>query len=439
MKHYRFGEKSLVRTSQYGNNLGQEYIVKTNSKGRIFISYRRLEHRIAEAVLVRDTLRDRGIPTWRDLDNLESKPTEEQLIQILNDQNTSGAIMLIAKEVRDSTMIRNVEAPRIFNRFNKKDGFIVKPVLTGIGYQEANDILNAPAGFQDLGNWNLHKLGNDSVTLEDARMVANDVLKARLNEVSNQYSDEAIDLRIYTRSVSNPDLNTLVHDFSNYFNGREPVSGAFEKIEFALKDTARAISLTRGEANISAGGFASLPTGVLFGAIFSPLRKFKVSWAQSLVGHDEIDWSLCMKPSPMELDIKKCLGDTSSIDVVLALGISANIEHAVTDYLNANVINPRCSIYVQLPIGPLKQGVSLTPAEGLSIALQSVDAVRFAKDDLMLNRINLHLFLACPLALAVLLGQKLNTVSTCFLYEHTPTGEQNYDKVHTFSPSDISY
>jgi len=106
--------------------------------------------------MVRDALRDRGVQTWRDIDDLESKPTEDELVRVLTDSDTAGAVMLITEEVVDSTMIQNVEAPRIFNRHNKKDGFLIKPVLVGIGYEEANEMLNSPAGFQDLGNWSLH-------------------------------------------------------------------------------------------------------------------------------------------------------------------------------------------------------------------------------------------------------------------------------------------
>ena len=83
------------------------------------------------------------------------------------------------------------------------------------------------------------------------------------------------------------------------------------------------------------------------------------------------------------------------------------------------------------------QGVSLSPQDGLSVILQAIDAVRVLKDDCMMKRVNLHLFLACPLAMAVLIGQKLNTVSNCTVYEHTPSGDLTYTRVHTFFPSDI--
>lgn len=410
--------------------------MSTNTKGQIFISYRRVANRTAEAIMVRDALRDRGVPTWRDIDDLETKPTEDELVRILKDDDTAGALILVAEEVANSTMIKNVEVPRIFNRHRKNDGFIIKPVLIGIGYEEANKVLDSPAGFQDLGNWNLCKLDSSCMSTEDARHIANQVLKARLDQIAIQFKRQPLDIRINTRSMPDPEFNALCHDFSNYFNGREVKPGAYANIELALIDTANAIAATHGGAEIMAGGFAALPTGVLFGSIFSPLRKFRVNWSQALAGHSEDNWSLGAGQSDLQLNIQTFMGDTGSEDIVLALGISANIEHAVTEFIDTSSLSPRASIYAQLPDGPVNQGMAISPQDGLSIILQAIDAVRSLKDERMMKRVNLHLFMACPLAMAVLIGQKLNTVTKCTVYEHTPTGHLAYMQAHTFSPSD---
>jgi len=409
----------------------------TNPKGRIFISYRRLEHRTHEAVRLRNALRDRGVPTWRDLDNLDSKPTEDELISVLSDYDTSGAVLLIAQEVEDSTMIRNVEAPRIFKRHHGQDGFIIKPVLIGVSYGAANDVLNAPAGFQNLGNWNLHKLDSDALTCDDARRVANDILRARLKQISEKYPGNPLELTISTRSVADPVFSALQFDFGSYFEGRVAHSNAYDKIETALKDAAQAVAETHGGAEIICDGYAALPMGVLFGSIFSPLRRFKINWAQGLAGHEKQNWSLSVDRSDISLVNRVAMGNTGSEDIVLAMGISANIEHAVTEFINTTNIDPRAFIFSHLPVGSVKQGQALTPEDGLSIVLQAVDKVRKLKDDLMLKRVNLHLFMACPLAMAVLIGQKLNTISKCSVYEHMPSSEISYQHAHTFCPSDF--
>ena len=68
-------------------SLWAEERAMTNHRGKYFISYRRSPARpngTQEAVLVvRDALRDRGAPTWRDLDNLASEPAEDELVATL--------------------------------------------------------------------------------------------------------------------------------------------------------------------------------------------------------------------------------------------------------------------------------------------------------------------------------------------------------------------
>ena len=75
----------------------------------------------------------------------------------------------------------------------------------------------------------------------------------------------------------------------------------------------------------------------------------------------------------------------------------------------------------------------------MALVNAAIDAVREARDDLGLTRSRLHLFLACPLSMAVLLGQKLNTFGQCALYEHDPDSINGYHRVHDFNPSGFTY
>ena len=102
-------------------------------------------------------------------------------------------------------------------------------------------------------------------------------------------------------------------------------------------------------------------------------------------------------------------------------------------------MKPRASIHAAIEAGSVPQGVPLSPQDGLTIVLQAVQAARALKDDLGLRRARLHLFLACPLAMAVLLGQKLNTFSECVIYEHDPDATPSYRCVHAFNPSGFTY
>ena len=96
-------------------------------------------------------------------------------------------------------------------------------------------------------------------------------------------------------------------------------------------------------------------------------------------------------------------------------------------------------ISVGLVDGPLQRGQTITPQQGLKIARDAINAARSLKDRLRMRRANLHLFLACPLALAVLIGQDLNTFGKCFVYEHFDDRTPAYERVHGFRPSSFTY
>ena len=414
----------------------------TNHRGKYFISYRRSPARqngTEEAVLVRDALRDRGAPTWRDLDNLASEPTEDELVATLASQEIAGAVMLISPEVRSSSIIRNVEAYRIFQRHRANDGFFIKPVLIGLKYAEANEVLHRPGGFQDLSDWNLHKLKTTRLTESDANAIARQVVKSRVGLTFVSTNDSQLNVGVFSRLPGSHRLLDLCHDFSPYFNGRTASPRTYHRIENAFRDTASVLASTYDHVSIHGRGNTGLAVGVLFGAIYSPMANFNLSWLQGLAGHDPESWSLASGCSDITLEITVTKGDPASEDIVLALGVSAIIERAVSEYINSFDLKPRASIHATVKAGVVPQGTRLSPKDGLALVLQAVEATRKLRDDIGLLSSRLHLFLACPLAMAVLVGQKLNTFSQCILYEHHPERRPSYERVHTFNPSSISY
>ena len=375
----------------------------------------------------------------RDLDDLASEPTEDELVATLANQAVAGAVMLISPEVRCSPIIRNVEARRIFDRHRAHDGFLTKMVLIGLEYAEVNDVLKTAGGFQDLRRWHMHKLNAGDLTEADANAIARDVIKSRVKSIVDSGTPAQLNVGLFSRIHGSYATLDLSHDFSTYFKGRIAKPETYSRIENALLDTASILASTCDRVSICGRGNAALPIGVLFGAIYSPLANFRLSWLQEFAGHDTAIWSLSSGCSDIRLTTEVTYGDPTSEDIVLALGISARIETAVSELIYSSGLSPRASIHATIETGAVLQGVNLSPQDGLSLALQAVQAVRNLIDNIGLYRTRIHLFLACPLAIAVLLGQKLNTLSQCVLYEHHPDVTPSYVRVHTFSPSSLSY
>ena len=413
----------------------------TDPVGSVLISYRRSPARPSgnvEAALVRDALRQMGVPTWRDLDDLAFEPTEEALVSVIEDPSLSGAILLISPEVKTSQMMRRVETVRIFRRQRAQDGFWVLPVLVGLDYDEAESVLDSPAGFRDLGTWNMHKVCSETIGLEDAWGIARSAVKTRLQAIREVDANGPLSIGAFARRPPASPCS-LTHDFSTQFHGRRVVEGGYEVFQRALLNSASKVLATFPNPKLLGVGMAPLPLGALLGAVYSPRAGFELGWSQIVEGQDPQHWSFAMPASEIAMDERVALGDTSSDSLVLAIGLSADIEHAVASSLKQMGVACRAYVHCSPSSGSYTPGSVLLPEQGVGYVLSAIRKVREVREELGMIQANLHLFLACPLAMAVLIGQKLNTFSNCHLYEHDPAACPPYIRVHTFQPSSLPY
>ncbi len=387
---------------------------------------------------MRDALRQVGVPTWRDLDNLEYEPTEEALIATIDDPSLAGAILLISPEVESSSIVREVESLRIFRRHAKHDGFWVIPVLIGIDYERADSVLGSPAGFQNLDGWNMYKVNGERLTKTDAHAVARKAVQARLQAIYKVNGDRELSIGVFARRPPGEELG-LTHDFSTRFVGRDSDEKAYADFEKALLNGASCVLSTMSDPRVVGRGMAPLPLGVLVGSVYSPRAGFALKWTQPVEGQDLQPWTFGLPSVEFPVEERVVYGDPESEELVVAVGVSANIEGAVAECIRAQSINPRVCMHFSPKMGSYTPGQVLTPEEGVAFVISVIKSVRDKREDLDMQASNLHLFLACPLALAVLLGQKLNTFSECHLYEHVPHKHPSYVRVHSFQPSNLMY
>lgn len=205
--------------------------------------------------------------------------------------------------------------------------------------------------------------------------------------------------------------------------------------------SARALLSVNMNPEIECMGKAALPIGTLFGAVYSPLAGFNVCCLQKLVGHPAERWSHELHPAEYPVVVHECEGDRSSTNIVLAVGVSADVRSAVKEAMDRHSITARKVVYVEPASGPLRKSKILSPEDGKAVALKAIDEIRGVKDRCGFEQASLHLFQACPFALSVLIGQQLNTFSSCVLYEHVPSPDQKpvFSRVHEFNPSGFTY
>ena len=358
--------------------------------------------------------------------------------RILRSDDIAGAIMLVAPEVAGSETIREIEAPEIFGRVGRNDGFFVQIVSINVPYGDVDRVLGRAGGLQHVGRFNMELIEKDSLEASDARRIAKAVLKQRLDAVRQTDPGGPVSMTLDSRRSSSAAGFALRHDFTRYFNGREAVPRAYSIIETALLDTATALANTTDRLTVRARGLAALPLGVLFGAVYSRF-SFDLSWMQLAPDGSEEEWSLRSGVDEIATTVRPICNDLGSEELVLAISVSADVESAVADYLSRQDWAPRATVAVKLTNGPLGQGEAITARQGLRIVHEAINTVRRQKDDLGMRRANLHVFLAGPLGLAILIGQHLNTFGECVVYEHVPNRTPPYSAVHRFQPSDFAY
>jgi hypothetical protein len=124
----------------------------TDPTGRSFLSYKRF--RRDEAALLIQAQHDHGIPTWQDVHNLASVPTEDNLRHVLADPSTASAILFITPEVENSAVIREVEVPKIVQRAETRDGFFAVPIAAGgLDFVKAAETTSNHLSAQNLADW----------------------------------------------------------------------------------------------------------------------------------------------------------------------------------------------------------------------------------------------------------------------------------------------
>jgi len=389
----------------------------TDATGRSFISYRR--SRAAEAALLIAAQHDHGIPTWQDVKDLEEVPTGDGLHEVLANPFTANALLWITQDVKDSDVIRKIEVPDILKRANKKDGFFLMPVCAGgTTYQTASDAVDQQLSADVLSDWNLPKLACDPISAADAAAIAAGVLKRRLRAIHAQAAPgEPFKVTVHTRVRPPIQPGTaLAIDWCGRFIAREAASHAWQQhLLPALAEIVRTVQATDGSRPIVMSGLACLPAVVSLGAAFLATGGRRISWSQYTPGRGEQLWSLDAAREGAGFRFTTTERDVSGKDLAVLVSVNEDVEPAFAQTSRGTLPTFRAITRVS---HPEYSRFDITSAGlAVDIAMTVVDAIRGARHT---HRplSTIHLFMAVPAGLAMLIGQLLNTFGPVQTYEH---------------------
>jgi hypothetical protein len=405
----------------------------TDATGRSFLSYRRT--RVADARLLVEAQHDVGIPTWQDINELDHGHTEQLLRQTLLDEATANAVCLITPDVESSDVITRTELPSIMRRVDRRDGFFMMPIAAGgLDYADVTRIVGTYLGLHDLGDWNIYKATSDPISENEATRIARVILKHRLTEIVRQ-GESTEPLRMALNTRKRPPLVSgvaLSLDWTHRFDGRTARSPDTwsEHLLPALETVAEALEVHAAGRTIVAGGLCAIPAAIALGSRFLATRRLPIAWEQISPNRPPQHWSLAATPEPSGFEYRLQPGDPGGNDLALLVSVASAVDPAFG---------------ASRPSLPRLRGLVVVTKPGeyphdIPTAGQAVDAVHIILEGLRKARTEfqprgiVHLFLAVPAGLAMMIGQVLNTLGSVQTYEHIGT-----DTVGAYQPAALLY
>ena len=410
----------------------------TDPTGLCFLSYRRT--RAAEAALIVAALRDRGIPTWQDIADLPTTPTEEELRRVLADPATASAILFATEEVEDSPIIREVEAPAIVGRHLLGDGFFAVPVAAGgLDYADMPRVLGPNLGLAHLAGWNVHRTNMDPIDATAAAAIADLVLHQRLAAIHGRLATGDSLRIVVTTRVPQPKAPgpALAVDLSHRFTGRVAAADTWANtILPSLRSVVRAIQSRAPNRHVELSGLFAIPAAVTLGTAFLSLGGVRTSWIQrqQSFGKSSDPWSLYRDRETSGFRAETHARTSGATDIAVLVSVAADV---VADFNATTAAMPplRAVVSIARPPNPANAARTvLSAGQALDVAHLTIDALRAARTTYQI-RGTVHLFLAVPVGLALMIGQLLNTFGPVQTYEHVPGETIPYQRAALLTPS----
>lgn len=407
----------------------------TDATGKSFLSYRR--SRSAEASLLIAAQHDHGIPTWQDQRDLNEVPTSDELRHILEDRLTANALLWITPDVETSDVIRKIEVPGILKRIRVEDGFFLIPVRAGgISYQRAGEVIDQQLSIDDLSNWNLRNVTADPIGMDEAAQIARYVLARRIQAVHRQL-DPDLPLRVTLHTRTRPAFQAgtaLMLDWSERFSGRETKPLTWRDVLLpALHQIASAIRLHGGGRPIIASGLPSIPAATAFGVAFLAQAGQSISWSQYTPGKPDQLWGIDAAREPAGFAFRTTERDISARDLAVLVSVAEDVEPAFSQTAEESL--PTFRAVTRIFHSDHRRFDITSPQQAADIAATVIEAIRTARETYRPMG-TIHLFMAVPVGLAMLIGQGLNTFGNVQTYEHIPTdGVGSYHAAASLQPS----
>ncbi len=369
----------------------------------------------------------RGMRCWRDVDDLlPGGLFESQIVQAIEDEVDAMAVYLTPHSLK-SNFIWKKEIPAALQRHKHDPHFHLVPILQGVSFEQVrqmcinrnlDDITRFEAISLTEGVSNSAWEEQNKLWNEAARRILRAALALRLRRMNaDRRYEPCLCLKTFffeppTASLD-LDLNwlPLIHEKERISTLQE-----WEHILFpALLDVKQLLSEKIASRRIRIFIQSILPAALALGFVFRESTGFTLL----LEGQKET-WSTDVPSSeeePLHRDWNYHEQGDARIAVV-EVATSRSIKPAVDDALHVAGLTPAYRIRLELPM--LSRESVKDPAHAQAIAHQVGRVCQGLYDRQHVTQ--MHLFVAVPAELAVLIGHQLNALCPITLYEFSKQG-----------------
>jgi hypothetical protein len=307
------------------------------------------------------------------------------------------------------------------------DGFFVVPLAAGgLDYAGAAEVTSNHLSAQNLADWNMHKVPAVTLSAALAAEVAQRVLVQRLTAIHCVLPDGApLQVGLFVRRPPPFQPGTaLALDWSARFTEKETTLQVWQDILLpALERIASAIRQHAPGRRVEAFGIPTLPAAAAFGCAFLSTSGLSASWRQMSPGQPDQLWTLSEPRSSSGFAPRLVSKNAGARDIAVLVSVADNVEPLFASF-QASL--PPLRAFVHIAKSAAYPHLITEPGQAADIALAVQDGIRLARREYG-NIGMVHLFMAVPAGLSMLIGQLLNTFGAVQTYEHvTRDGSGHY-------------
>ena len=387
----------------------------------VFLSYAHED--VGEVRDLQLRLNLRGVCCWRDVDDmLPETRFKHEIVQAI-EHDTDAIALFITPSFLKSDFIWRFEVPAALRRHEHDPHFHIIPILQGVSLAEIRHYCYK-RNLTDLSSFNGLSLTEDGATdstqeqkntkrNEAAKRILQAAFALRLRRINADHRYEtSLYLRTFIFAAPTAALD-LALDWSRLIYEKERTNTPQEWDELlwpALLDVKQTISEQVRSHRIHVFVKSILPIAIALGFVFRETTRIT-----SLIEGQKETWSTETRPAEKDLLQQEWIyndyGDQKG--AVIEVATSRPIRSAVADTLS--MIGLNVAYHIRLESPEISRESVRDAAHAQAIARQVGQVCQNLCDERGVR--HLHLFVAIPAELAVLIGHQLNALCPITLYE----------------------